>query len=97
MIDEWISDLPEDQKLALCLVWVTDSVSWAVVSALWAMAGWKQERGWLGASAIAIVIPASMIVGIMSIDPTFFGAWMLLGSVALAAVGLFLIWPRKAA
>jgi hypothetical protein len=94
MVDGWVAGLPEFQKQALCLVWLTDSVSWVVVASVWAMAGWKQERGWLGASVLAALIPLSMVVGIMGIDPTFFGGWMLLGSNVLAVAGLALIWRR---
>lgn len=90
MVDGWVSALPEFQKQAICLVWVTDSVSWAAVAAIWAIAGWRQDRGWLGASAVGILIPLSTAAGIMGIDPTFFGGWMLLGSIALAATGLAL-------
>src|SRR5687767_10128674 len=87
MVDTWIQGLDHRQKAAICLVWMTDSVSWAVVAFLWAMAGWKRESGWLGAAAIGSVIPLVMAVGIMGIDPTFFGGWMLVGSIALAATG----------
>ena len=96
MVDNWIQGLDHQQKAAICLVWITDSVSWAVVAFLWAMAGWKQENGWLGAAAIATVIPLGMAVGIMEIDPTFFGGWMLVGSIVLAGAGIAVIW-RKAA
>ncbi len=90
MVGAWVADLPEFQKRAISLVWITDSVSWAAVSAIWAAAAWKPERGWLGASAIGIVIPLSMAVGIMTIDPSFFGGWMLLASMVLAGIGIWL-------
>jgi hypothetical protein len=44
MVDDWIHELGEKQKAAICLVWITDSVSWALVSAIWVMAGWKHRR-----------------------------------------------------
>lgn len=94
MVDGWVAALPDDQKAAICLVWITDSVSWIVVAVLWALAGWTRERAWLTASAIAAVIPLSMVVGIMGIDPSFFGGWMLLGSIALAGAGIALSWRR---
>ena len=94
MVDGWVQHLEDRQKAAICLVWMTDSVSWAVVAAIWGMAGWKQERGWLGASALGMIVPLSMVVGIMGIDPTFFGGWMLVGSIVLAMAGLALIWRR---
>ena len=97
MMDAWLAGLTDFQKRALCLVWITDSISWAVVSALWATAGWKPQREWLGAAAIAALIPLTMVVGIMAIDPGFFGGWMLLGSVALAGAGLGLSWRNAAA
>lgn len=92
MVDGWVAALPDYQKAAICLVWITDSVSWIVAAVIWALAGWKRERAWLTASAIAAVIPLSMVVGIMGIDPSFFGGWMLLGSVALAGAGIALSW-----
>ena len=95
MVDGWVQGLGDEQKAAIRLVWITDSLSWAVVAAIWAMAGWKQERGWLGASALGIVIPLSIFVGIMRIDPTFFGGWMLAGSLALAVAGLAFIRPSQ--
>lgn len=97
MVDGWVQDLGDREGAAICLAWMTDSVSWTVVAGIWAMAGWKQERGWLGASALGIVIPLSMVLGIMAIDPTFFGGWMLLGSIALAIAGLALVRRRPTA
>lgn len=94
MVDEWVAALRDPQRAAVSLVWITDSVSWIVVALLWAVAGWKLERAWLAASAIASAIPLSMVVGIMGIDPSFFGGWMLLGSVALAGAGTALSWRR---
>jgi len=94
MVDRWVAALPDQQKAAICLVWITDSVSWIVVAVLWTAAGWKRERAWLAASAIAAVIPLSMAVGIMGIDPSFFGGWLLLGSLALAGAGIALSWRR---
>ena len=90
MVDGWIQGLDHRQKAAICLVWMTDSLSWAVVACLWAMAGWRTERGWLGAAAIATLVPLATAVGILAIDPTFFGGWMLAGSIALAAAGIAL-------
>jgi hypothetical protein len=94
MVDGWVAALSDKQKAAICLVWITDSVSWAVVSLLWTIAGWKQERAWLTTSAIAAIIPLSMVVGILAINPSFFGGWMLVGSVALAGTGIALSWRR---
>ena len=94
MVDGWVAGLSDKQREAICRVWVTDSVSWAVVAVLWAVAAWKRERAWLGASATAAIIPLFMVLGMMDIDPTFFGGWMLLGSAALAGAGIALSWRR---
>lgn len=91
MVDGWVQGLTEEQKAAICVVWVSDSVSWIVVAAIWLIAAWKR-RGWLGAAAIGAAIPATTALGIVAIDPTFFGGWMLVASVALAGVGLVLLW-----
>lgn len=91
MVDGWIQGLSDQQKAGICLVWMTDSISWAVVSSIWAISGWRKERGWLGASAVAGSIPAITALGILSIDHSFFGGWMLVGSVVLAGAGLALV------
>ena len=86
MVAGWVHGLSAEQKAAICLVWVTDSISWIVVAVLWAVASWN--RRWLGAAAIGAIIPATTAVGILAIDPTFFGGWMLVGRLALASAGL---------
>jgi hypothetical protein len=92
MVDGWVRGLEEEQRAAIGLVWMTDSIDWAVVALLWGLAAWKRERPLLIAAAIAAVIPSAMAIGILRIDPTFFGGWMLIGSVALAAAGIALGW-----
>lgn len=92
MVNGWTEGLDRRQAMAICLVWITDSIDWAVVAALWALAAWKQRRGWLDAAAVATIIPLAGGVGVMSIDHSFFGGWMIAGSVALAALGLALSW-----
>ena len=91
----WTEGLDHRQAMAICLVWITDSIDWAVVAVLWALAGWKQRRGWLDAAAVATIIPLAGGVGVMSIDYTFFGGWMIVGSVALAVLGLALSWRMR--
>lgn len=95
MVNSWTEGLDHRQAMAVCLVWITDSIDWAVVALLWALAGWKQQRGWLGAAAVATLIPLAGGVGVMSIDYTFFGGWMILGSVALAIWGLIVSWRTQ--
>ena len=92
MVNSWTAELDHRQAMAVCLVWLTDSVSWAAVSVIWATAGWTRQRGWLGAAAVAAAIPLAMFVGVMRIEPAFFGGWMLLGSVALAVGGILMCW-----
>ena len=77
--------------MAICLVWISDSVSWAVVAAVWAMAAWRREASWRGAGWVTILIPLTTAMGVIGIDPTFFGGWMLPGGVALAAAGLLMV------
>ena len=86
MVDGWLQGLSDKQRAGICLVWVTDSLSWIVVAILWALAGWKREA-WRSA-AIGAAIPVLTTIGILAIDPIFFGGWMLAGSVALAGAGL---------
>ena len=97
MVDSWTASLDHRQAAAVCLVWITDSIDWAVVALLWVLAGWKRQRGWHGAAAVAMLIPLLGGLGVTSIDPTFFGGWMILGSVALAVAGLALSWRSSIA
>jgi hypothetical protein len=90
MVDGWVAGLGEQKKQAICLVWITASINWIVVSVIWAWAGWKQQRDWLGAAAVAAIIPLVFGAGVMGIEPRFFGGWMLLGSVLLALIGIVL-------
>lgn len=92
MVDGWVQALGEKQKAAICLVWIAASIDWIVTAALWGLAAWTRKRDLLIASAIVTVIPAAMAVGIMSIEPGFFGGWMLAGSVALASAGILAGW-----
>jgi len=94
MVAGWVAGMPDFQKQAVRLVWLTDSVAWAAVAVVWAAAGWKGERGWLGASAWLLAIPLATAAAILAIDPGFFGGWMLLGSAGLAATGLATSWKR---
>ena len=55
----------------------------------WGVTAWR-GRAWLGAAALATLIPIYGAVGVLYIDPSFFGGQMLAGSVLLAAAGLFL-------
>lgn len=96
MVNDWTAGLDHRQAMAVCLVWITDSIDWAVVALIWALAGWKQGRGWLGAAAVAALIPLAGGLGVARIDYTFFGGWMILGSVALAIGGLVLLRRRAA-
>lgn len=94
MVEGWTAGLDHRQAAAICLVWITDALDWAVVALLWALAGWRQRRGWLDAAAVAMLIPLAGGIGVVRIDATFFGGWLLLGSVAVAASGLALGWRR---
>lgn len=94
MVSGWTEGLDHFQAAAICLVWITDSWDWLVTAVVWGIAAWKGGRGWLGASAVLCLLPMAMIVGILRIEPTFFGGWMLLGSVALAASGIAMMWRR---
>ncbi|MCA1662335.1 MAG: hypothetical protein LC648_09370 [Novosphingobium sp.] len=92
MVESWTQGFDDQQAAAVRLVWITDSIDWAVVAVLWGLAGWRQERGWLGAGAVATLVPLAGGIGVTSIDYTFFGGWMLLDSVALAVAGLVFSW-----
>src|SRR4051794_18594911 len=88
MIDAWLGGLSHEQRMAIGLVWLTDSLSWTVVAFVWTMTAWRREPGWRAAAWATMIIPLATAMGLFAIDPTFFGGWMLAGSVALATVGL---------
>ncbi|HEX2763128.1 MAG TPA: hypothetical protein VHM92_04685, partial [Allosphingosinicella sp.] len=83
MVAAWVEGLDAQKRAAVSLVWLTDSLDWTVVAALWALAAWRRERPYLTAAAVATIIPSAMAAGVLTIDPTFFGGWMLAGSVTL--------------
>jgi hypothetical protein len=97
MVAGWLTGFPDWERAAISLVWVTDSIDWAVVSLIWMVTAWRAERGWIQAAGIATLIPLAGGIGIMRIDPTFFGGQMVAGSVVLALIGLVLMWraPRE--
>jgi hypothetical protein len=90
MVEAWVAALDAEPRAAIRLVWLTDSADWAVAALIWAIAAWKQDRGWLGAAAVTLLIPLSVALGILAIDPAFFGAWLLVACTALAAAGIAL-------
>jgi hypothetical protein len=90
MASGWGEGLGRQEHQAICLMWANASVGWAVVSLLWLVTAWRRGA-WLGAAAVAALIPAYGGAGVMYIDPTFFGGQMLAGSVLLAILGLLLL------
>lgn len=94
MVNGWVKGMGEREAAAVCLVWLTDSLSWVVVAAIWAMAGWKARREWLAPAMVAAAIPAVTAAAMATIDPSFFGVWLLAGSVALAGAGAARLWRR---
>ena len=88
MIAGWTTDFEPFQRYALQLVWLTDSFDWAVVAAAWLIAARYPSTSWSGAAMLLALIPAACAAGILFIEPRFFGAYLLLGSVGLAATGV---------
>ena len=87
MIAGWLSDLGPQQRYGLQLVWLTDSLSWFVVALLWLGAAWRPDRSWRAAGLMGALIPLLTGAGILLIDPTFFGGYLLLISGGLGAIG----------
>ena len=90
MVDGWVDGLSHQQKAAICLVWISDSIAWLVVASLWVVAGLSRQRAWIGAATIGTAIPTITAVGILLIDHTFFGGWLLALSSVLALGGIAL-------
>ncbi|HEY5712469.1 MAG TPA: hypothetical protein VIT38_11295 [Allosphingosinicella sp.] len=90
MVDHWTVAMDEQPRAALRLVWLTDSFDWAVVAAGWLVAAWRPGTAWRYAAALLALIPLAGAIGILRIEPTFFGGHLVLASVimALAGVGL---------
>jgi hypothetical protein len=95
MASSWGEGLGRQEHLAICLMWANASVGWGVVALLWALTAWR-FRSWLGASAVAALLPAYGAAGVLYIDPAFFGGQMLLGSVVLGVAGIALMLRPKA-
>ena len=87
----WGEGLPDREQDALCLVWLTDSLSWAVAAALWVLAALRPSGTLRIAAALSAMIPLLTGVGIAMIDPTFCGGHLLLTSAGLALAGAALL------
>jgi hypothetical protein len=87
MVAGWLEELPHQQSRGLQLVWLTDSLSWAIVASAWLVTAYRPDQPWRRASVVLSAIPLLTGVGIVSIDPTFFGGYLLLASSLLGAVG----------
>lgn len=95
MIDGWLQGLGPQQRAGLNLVWVAVAFDWLITAALWGLAAWWLCREWLITASVAAAIPLAMAVGIISIEPSFFGGWLLLGSVVLFATGAIIELRRE--
>jgi len=90
MASRWGEGLGRQEQMAISLMWAHASVSWGVVALLWGVSVWRGGP-WLGAAALAALIPAYGAAGVLTIDPSFFGGQMLAGSVVLGLIGLVLV------
>jgi hypothetical protein len=95
MIDGWLQGLGPQQRAGLNLVWVAVAFDWLITAVLWGLAAWWLCREWLITASVAAAIPLAMAVGIVSIEPSFFGGWLLLGSVVLFAIGAIIELGRE--
>ena len=87
MVSEWTESLGPERISGLQLVWLTDSLSWAVTALIWLAASWRPDKSWHAASLLAAAIPLLTGVGILMIEPAFFGGYLLLVSGTLGAAG----------
>jgi len=87
MVAGWLEELPHQQSRGLQLVWLTDSLSWAIVASAWLVTAYRPDQSWRRASVVLSAIPLLTGAGIVFIDPTFFGGYLVLASGLLGAVG----------
>ncbi len=90
MASSWGEALGRQEHLAICLLWLQASVSWGVTALIWAATA-TRFQSWRGAATLSLLVPAHGAVGVLYIDPTFFGGYMLAASVALATIGLIVL------
>ena len=91
MVAGWTTDFENFRRYALQLVWLTDSFDWAVVAAAWLIAARYPTSSWRSAAMLLALIPAACAIGILFIEPRFFGAYLLLASIGLAISGVAFI------
>jgi hypothetical protein len=96
MVEGWLEGLDEQQRAGLCLMWMAVAFDWIVTAVLWGLAAWWLCREWLITASVAAAIPLAVAMGVISIDPRFFGGWMLAGSVGLFAIGAVTEFRRQA-
>jgi hypothetical protein len=87
MVAGWTADLPRQQSQGLQLVWLTDSLSWIVAAVAWIIASVRPNRSWQLISLLLASIPLLTGAGILFIEPSFFGGYLLIGSGTLAGAG----------
>lgn len=87
MVAGWTTDFDAQSRAAVQLVWLTDSFDWTVTAAAWLIAARYPTTSWRSAAILLALIPTTCAVGILFIEPRFFGAYLLLGSVGLALTG----------
>lgn len=95
MVNHWLEGLDEKQRAGLCLVWMAVAFDWLITAVLWGLAAWWLCREWLITASVAAAIPLAVAIGIIRIDPRFFGGWMLLASVVLFTVGAVIQLGRQ--
>lgn len=88
MIAGWTGNFEPFRRDALQLVWLTDSFDWTVVAIAWLIAARYPTSSWRSAAMLLALIPAACAIGILFIEPRFFGAYLLLASIGIALLGI---------
>lgn len=85
MVSGW---LPGDRGRILQMLWFVPAIDWAIVALVWAFIAWRPSAGLSPLVWLTTIIPLSVgLMLIAAVGAAFPGIWMLLGAVALAAVG----------
>jgi hypothetical protein len=85
MVSGWLEG---DKRAILQMLWFVPAVDWLVVAAIWAIVAWPPDPRFAPIIWLTSLIPLAVaLMLIAAVGPNFFGIWMLLGAVALAAIG----------
>jgi hypothetical protein len=85
MVSGWLEG---ERRSILMAAWFLLAVDWIVVALVWLYCARRASRSLAPIIYLTGLVPAATAVALLiAVGPAFFGIWMLVGALILAAVG----------